>query len=102
MTGEGDKHAGNWDSSSQVIRSGMQGGPVVLFNLARRGEGDVLILSPFSHFMPTSLIQRNEASNSVLEYGVIGSMSIIPANYTQSMIVYYSSDGVNEGIREWG
>ncbi|CAF1483490.1 unnamed protein product, partial [Rotaria sp. Silwood1] len=28
MSGESDKHAGNWNASSKVIRSGMQGGPV--------------------------------------------------------------------------
>ncbi len=59
MGGEDDKHAGLWNSSSRVIRSGMIGGPVVLFNLTQRGEGDMVILSPFSHFMATSLTQRN-------------------------------------------
>jgi len=102
MTGEGDKHAGSWDSSNTVIKSGMQGGPVVLFNLTQQGEGDVLVLSPLSHFMATALNQRNKPSESILEYGVIGSMSLIPANYIYSFIVFYSPRGVNEGLREWG
>jgi hypothetical protein len=66
------------------------------------GEDDILVLSPYSHFMATSLIQRKNSSDSVLEYGVMGSMSSIPANYNHSMIIFYSSHGINEGIREWG
>ncbi len=98
MTGEGDMHAGHWNSSSQVIRSGMESGPVVLFNFTQRAEGDVLILSPFSQFMATSFYQ----TSNFFEYGVMGSMSYVPANYNHSMIVFYSSRGINEGIREWG
>ncbi|CAF4451635.1 unnamed protein product, partial [Adineta steineri] len=37
-----------------------------------------------------------------LEYGVMGSILTIPANYNHSMIVFYSSEGINEGIRKWG
>ncbi|CAF1499818.1 unnamed protein product [Adineta ricciae] len=102
MVGEGDKHAGNWNSTSKVIRSGMQSGPVVLFNLTQRAEGDMLVISPFSHFMASSLSQRSPVSDNILEYGVIGSMSTIPANYAQSLIIFYSPRGVNEGMREWG
>jgi hypothetical protein len=52
--------------------------------------------------MATSLYQRNKPLEPVLEYGVMGSMSTIPANYTHSFIVFYSPHGINEGIREWG
>jgi hypothetical protein len=76
----------------------MLAGPVALFNFTQRGEGDILVLSPFSRFMATSLSQ----TNNTLEYGVMGSMSSIPADYNHSMIVFYSSHGINEGIREWG
>ncbi|CAF4204876.1 unnamed protein product [Rotaria sp. Silwood2] len=99
MTGDDNKHAGWWNPSSKVIQSGIQGGPIVLFNLSQQGEGDILVLSPFSRFMATSLSQTN---SNTLEYGVMGSMLSIPANYNHSMIVFYSSQGINEGIREWG
>jgi hypothetical protein len=102
MAGDGDKHAGRWNSSNTVIKFGMRDGPVVLFNLTQQGEGDVLVLSPFSHFMATSLSQRNNTRDSILEYGVMGSMSSIPANYMHSFIVFYFPRGVNEGLREWG
>ncbi len=52
--------------------------------------------------MDTSLTQTNQTSHSALEYGVIGSMSTIPANYIHSFIVFYSSQGVNNAVREWG
>ncbi|CAF3335640.1 unnamed protein product [Rotaria sp. Silwood2] len=38
---------------------------------------------------------------NVLEYGVMGSMLIISANYNNSMIVFYSSKCINKQIREW-
>jgi hypothetical protein len=98
MTGNGDKHAGSWNSSSKVIKSGMHSGPVVLFNLTQRGEGDILTLSPFSQFMATSLSQQG----NVLEYEIMGSISNVPANYNHSMIVFYSPRGINAGIRTWG
>jgi len=98
MTGYGSKHAGAWDSSSQVVRSGMESGPVVIFNTDRRGEDDILVLSPFSKFMATSLSQ----TGNIIEYGVMGSMTSIPENYNHSMIVFYSSQGINEGVRQWG
>jgi hypothetical protein len=98
MTGDGQKHAGIWNSSSTVVRSGMESGPVVLFNINKRGDGDILVLSPFSRFMATSLSQ----TNNTLEYGVMGSIISIPENYNHSMIVFYSSKGINEGVKEWG
>jgi hypothetical protein len=98
MTGDGSKHAGTWNSSNDIGRFGMETGPVVLFNFTERGQGDILVLSPFSRFMATSLSQ----TNNILEYGVMGSILSIPPNYNHSMIVFYSSKGINEGIREWG
>ena len=102
MGGDGEKHAGLWNSSSQVVRAALEGGPIVLFDLAHRGETDVVILSPLSHFMATSLYQRKTSSDSTLEYGVLGSISTIPANYMQSFMVFYSSHGINTGVQEWG
>ncbi|CAF3718368.1 unnamed protein product [Rotaria sp. Silwood1] len=99
ISGDDGKHAGWWNSSSKVTRSGIQSGPVVLFNLTQQGEGDMLVLSPFSQFMATSLSQTN---SNILEFGVMGSMLSIPANYTHSMVVFYALNGINEGIREWG
>jgi hypothetical protein len=97
MSGNDAKHAGRWNISHTVINSGMQGGPVILFNFTQQGEEDILVLSPFSRFMATSIGETNHT----LEYRVMGSILSIPANYNHSMIVFYSSKGINEGMREW-
>ena len=39
---------------------------IILFNLTQQGEGDILVLSPFSQFMATSLSQTN---SNISEYG---------------------------------
>ena len=98
MVGELDRHAGVWNSSSQIIQSNIKAGPVVLFNMIDRRQGDVLILSPFTRFMATSMNKQEQ----VLGYGVVGSMLSIPANYDLSLVVFYSPRGVNERMREWG
>lgn len=59
----------------------------------------MLVLSPFSQFMASSFSQTN---NHTLEYGVMGSMLSIPSNYSHSMMVFYSANGINEGMREYG
>ncbi|UJR16105.1 hypothetical protein I4U23_003017 [Adineta vaga] len=98
MMGYDEIHAGLWTSSNTVIKSGMEAGPVVLFNLTQRGQNDALILSPFSQFMATSLSQQS----NILQYGVMGSISTIPANYNHSMILFYSSKGINDVVHQWG
>ena len=102
MAGCDNKHANYWNSSSHVIANAAWDSPVIVFNLTQRGSGDTVILSSFSNFMATSLSQRQEGSYAALEYGVTGSMITVPANYTQSFIVFYSSNGINKGVREWG
>lgn len=98
MTGDGAKHAGRWNGSSRIIRSAIESGPVVLFDIDKKGENDILVLSPFSRFMATSLSQEQ----AKLEYGVMGSMLAIPENYNLSFIIFYSSNGINKGVSEWG
>jgi hypothetical protein len=98
MSGDGSRHAGLWNSSDKVVHSSMEGGPIVLFNFTERGQDDILVLSPFSRFMATSIAENSRT----LEYGVMGSILSIPANYNHSMIVFYSPRGINEGVREWG
>ena len=102
MAGFDYRHAGIWNGSNTIVRGGFMGGPVVLFNLTQQGNGDTLVLSPFSRFMDTSLTQTDQPPRRALEYGVIGSMQTIPDNYMHSFIVFYSSQGINKAVREWG
>ena len=98
MMGELGKHAGVWNSSAKVIDSSLKAGPVIVFNLTSQGQGAVMVLSPFSRFMATSMHQQEQT----LEYGVMGSMLSVPARYNHSMILFYSPRGINEAMREWG
>ncbi|CAF1203745.1 unnamed protein product [Rotaria sordida] len=98
MMGYDEMHAGIWKSSNTVIKSGMEAGPVVLFNLTQHGQNDVIILSPFAQFMATSLSQQD----NILQYGVMGSIKTIPANYNHTMILFYSSNGINDALRQYG
>jgi plasmid replication initiation protein len=75
-----------------ILHSGIQSGPVVIFNATEGAEEDMLVISPFSQFMATSLTQ----TNNTLDYGVMGSIISIPANYNYSMIVHYSSKGIKQ------
>ena len=98
MTGDDDKHAGKWGSLNTVVKSGVESGPIVLFNSTQQGQGDILVISPFSQFMATSIAEKDH----VLEYGIMGSILSIPNDYNHSLIIFYSSNGINEGVREWG
>ncbi|CAF4831166.1 unnamed protein product [Rotaria sp. Silwood1] len=80
------------------MHAGMEAGPVVLFNLTQHGQNDVIILSPFAQFMATSLSQQD----NILQYGVMGSIKTIPANYNHTMILFYSSNGTNDALRQYG
>ncbi|UJR11990.1 hypothetical protein I4U23_016168 [Adineta vaga] len=86
------------DQRAYFTFEGFEGGPIILFNQTQRGEGDMLVISLFSKFMATSLTQ----TNNTLEYGVMSSMFSITPNYNHSLIVFYSSNGINEGMKLWG
>jgi len=98
MMGDLEKHAGLWDSRSEFIKIGISGGPLIIFNLTENGQGDSIIISPLSEFMSTSL----SINKRILEYGYMGSIDSIPINSTNSLIIFYSSDGINQLIKQWG
>ncbi|CAF1064276.1 unnamed protein product [Adineta steineri] len=98
MLGDLEKHAGIWDSKSHFEKSGMSGGPFIIFNSTQNGQGDAILISPFSQFMSSSL----SINGNILEYGYMGSIKTIPKNSTNSLIIFYSSNGINQLIDEWG
>jgi hypothetical protein len=98
MMGDLEKHASIWDSTSRFISGGMSGGPLISFNLTQNGQGDGILISPFSQFLSTSL----SVNKRVLEYAFLGSIQSIPINTTNSLILFYSSSGINKVVEEWG
>ncbi|CAF1132035.1 unnamed protein product, partial [Didymodactylos carnosus] len=97
MFGDTEKHAGKWDTTTAFIKDGISGGPLVIFDQ----QNHVLVLSSFSEFMSTSLSHRGMAGGSI-EFGVMGSIDPIPSNYTNSFIIYYGNNGINDAVHNWG
>ncbi|CAF5223035.1 unnamed protein product, partial [Rotaria magnacalcarata] len=98
MMGELEKHAGLWNNQSKFLKIGMSGDPLIIFDSTEYGQNDSIIISPLSEFMSTSL----SVNKHILEYGFIGSIKSIPRNSTNSLIIYYSSDGINHLMEQWG
>lgn len=96
MCGELEKLTGKWNSLTESINDGMQGGPLVLFDTL----GDTLIISPMSNFMSASMQHKRLAPNSI-HYGIMGGVNSIPKNYTVDFMVYYSDQGVNKVNKEF-
>ncbi|CAF1041432.1 unnamed protein product [Rotaria sordida] len=97
IMGFDSQHAGIWNSSSEIIRNSLEGGPVILFDLNKKGQDNVVIISSFSQFMAISLNQQD----NILQYGVMGSMITIPVNYSNSLILFYSSEAIGGGVSQW-
>ncbi|CAF0870990.1 unnamed protein product [Rotaria sp. Silwood1] len=98
MMGDLEKHAGIWNSKSRFIKTGISGGPIIIFNSSEYGQHNAIIISSFSQFMSTSL----SINKNILEYGYIGSIKSIPINSSYSLIIYYSSNGINQLMEQWG
>ena len=87
---------------SGVIRGGTMGGPVVLFDQpASPGSSpNAMVLGYFSNFLTGSCVQ--DQRNGALDFGLLGSITSIPANYSSSMMLYFSADGVNAAVEGYG
>ncbi|XP_055899049.1 uncharacterized protein LOC106054416 [Biomphalaria glabrata] len=86
---------GRWQSSASFA-TGKQGGPLVIFD----NSSNALVISPMSQFMAAS----NQLSlvRQELNYGIMGLVDSVPANYSVDFIVYYSNRGINQAMASWG
>ena len=80
-----------WTNETINLRDGLPGGPLVIFDK----EGHVVIISTFSEFMSTSS-QHEGFSGGNMTWGVLGSVTEIPAGHVCKVIVYYSNGGINQ------
>lgn len=79
---------------NESIPGGPMAGPVILFN----GSGTAaVVLGYFENFL-TGMHRQNAG---VLEFGLLGSITSIPAGYTSSMVVV-SNDGINAAVEAYG
>ena len=68
---------------------GLNSGPVVIFDEL----GNVLIISPFSHFMAASHFY-DKLSKSI-NWGIMGNVNFVPKGYKLETIVFHSKLGIN-------
>ncbi|XP_064616666.1 uncharacterized protein LOC135480695 [Liolophura sinensis] len=94
MTGDTSMKMGQWTNTTASINYGIVGGPLLLFD----HDQNVLFISPFNEFMAASVYKEDD----VISWGIMGGVNDIPAMYESSFIVYYSNQGINQGIAEWG
>jgi hypothetical protein len=92
MTGSGAKYGRGLD-----VPSGVSGfGPTCFFSEDLKTS---VVLSSFSQFMAAS----NSVGGGTAEYGLQGSITAVPADYSLSFVIAESSaGGVNAAFEEWG
>eukprot|EP01064_Diplonema_japonicum_P018967 TRINITY_DN2766_c0_g1_i1.p1 TRINITY_DN2766_c0_g1~~TRINITY_DN2766_c0_g1_i1.p1 ORF type:complete len:748 (+),score=157.49 TRINITY_DN2766_c0_g1_i1:51-2294(+) len=83
---------GSWPETTST---GKDGGPHAVFDL---DTSDTIVLSHASQFMTQSF----ESINGNLASGVMGGVTEIPAGFSVSTMISYSSSGVNNAMSEWG
>ncbi len=94
MAGDMEKVYGKWNIFTNQINDGITGGPLILFN----PTGDTMIISQMSEFMAGSM----KKDGLSLNYGIMSGVDSIPRNYSIEFAIYYSSNGINKGMQEWG
>lgn len=75
-------------------------GPLVLYDST---GSNAVVLSAASSFMAaSSAVGTTAGGASVLNYGVMGSATAIPAWYTMEFVAWAADTGVNTAIQAWG
>lgn len=78
------------------IASGLDSGPLVLFS---NSTGDTLVLSSFSQFMAASAVySETKDGGMTVTWGVMGTMTAIPAHFHLWTIASYSNQGINKVV----
>ena len=86
-----------WNSTNEVV-GGSKGGPTVLFDAA---QTRAMVLSPWREFMAGSSVQRFTGPASFLDFGLLGSITSVPAGFEFASAAYVGS-GVNAAVRGFG
>ncbi|CAH1277104.1 Hypp9481 [Branchiostoma lanceolatum] len=100
MFGGASIGAGEWYYQTTGIRSGITGGPLVVFDR----NLNTVVLSPFSEFMAASVWHNGTGSGGYggeVNYGIMGDVENIPPNFDYQTILYYDK-GINQALHEWG
>ncbi|XP_046547192.1 uncharacterized protein LOC124257216 [Haliotis rubra] len=91
-----DKKLGVFTADKAKLQSGLVSGPLVLFDK----DNNVVITAPFSQFMAASMFQ--DVDRKRVSWGIFGGAELLPTGYTYETIMYYSSNGINAAMSDWG
>ena len=83
-----------WPKDTKKIKSGLDSGPLVLFDHAMR----TLIISPFENFMAGSAVYDVSKNTTTAYWGIMGSATRIPEDFEFWTVMYYSYNGINTVI----
>eukprot|EP01006_Ploeotia_vitrea_P025486 TRINITY_DN58345_c0_g1_i1.p1 TRINITY_DN58345_c0_g1~~TRINITY_DN58345_c0_g1_i1.p1 ORF type:complete len:747 (-),score=77.64 TRINITY_DN58345_c0_g1_i1:102-2342(-) len=90
------RDSGDYNNQTKAIAHGQSdSGPVFFVNKAR---SHTVVVSPFSNFFTAS----RTYSQPELKFGVWGTATDIPADYSVSFILSVTEGGINEAAMEWG
>ena len=95
--GNGGPRFGLWnaDGVRAALSAGLQGGPITIFDEV---GAHTLVLSAASSFMATSCALFSDE----LVFGALGSASMLPAGWSQSVVLWYGTAGINPTVMAWG
>ncbi|XP_070576650.1 uncharacterized protein [Ptychodera flava] len=88
-----DTKIGQWKEGAGNINFGLYGGPLAIFDKSL----NTVVISSFSEFMAGSM----QLMDGTINYGLMGSITQIPADFNFQTIVYYA-DGINKAIHGMG
>ncbi|XP_071096504.1 uncharacterized protein [Haliotis cracherodii] len=97
MVGDTDKKMGRWQKGQAMPNSGIDGGPLCIFNENR----DAVVISPFNQFMAGSVWHDRLTTDSV-NWGIMGRIGRVPADFVYQTVVFYSAQGINKAFEGWG
>jgi hypothetical protein len=83
-----------------LLPGGTMGGPVALLGEGRLADdGGALVLGYAENFLSGQHVQDGAGA---LNFGLLGSITEVPANYTSAVMLSYSAEGVNAAMEGYG
>jgi hypothetical protein len=76
----------SWNKTTDKLSDGMGGGPLAIFDKF----GNTVVISPLDNYMSSSFWHENNPGGRV-NWGVMGGVKSIPANYKQRFILIAAS-----------
>lgn len=96
MLGNIETHTGSWNKTTDKLAGGMGGGPLAIFDK----YGNTVVISPLDNYMSSSFWHENNPGGRV-NWGVMGGVKSIPANYKQRFILIAASS-INHAFEDLG